>query len=103
MRQNAQETLAPPAATLVLAGAALAKYPDHPITIIVPWVAGGGTDAIAREPAQGLQKQLGVSISVVNRSGGAGVVGVETLIVWAGMIVRDVRMSLRRDRGGAHG
>jgi hypothetical protein len=40
---------------------------------------------------------------VVNRLGGAGVVGVGTLIVWAGMIVRDVRMSLRRDRGGAHG
>lgn len=57
------------------AGAAAAQYPDRPITLIVPWAAGGGTDAIARELAQGMQKRLGVRVSVINRAGGGGVIG----------------------------
>ena len=38
------------AATAILAGTvvAYAVYPEQPITLIVPWNAGGGTDAIAR-------------------------------------------------------
>ncbi|WP_343313441.1 tripartite tricarboxylate transporter substrate binding protein [Brucella sp. BE17] len=57
------------------AGAAWAEYPDRPLTLMVAWGAGGGTDAVARVIAVGLEKELGQSVSVVNRTGGSGVVG----------------------------
>lgn len=56
-------------------GAAQAAYPDRPITIIVPWGAGGGTDAVGRIFASLLEQDLGVPVNVVNRTGGSGVVG----------------------------
>jgi len=62
------------AATLTFAAPA-AAYPDRPITIIVPWGAGGGTDATARIIATVLEEELGQRVSVVNRTGGSGVVG----------------------------
>jgi tripartite-type tricarboxylate transporter receptor subunit TctC len=52
-----------------------AAYPERPITLIVPWGAGGGTDATGRILASMLEKELGVPVSVVNRTGGSGVVG----------------------------
>jgi tripartite-type tricarboxylate transporter receptor subunit TctC len=61
--------------TLGLAGHALAAYPERPLTLIVPWGAGGGTDATARIVASLLEKELGQPINVVNRTGGSGVVG----------------------------
>jgi len=54
---------------------AMAAYPDKPIQLIVPWAAGGGSDAAARGIAAALEKELGVTINVVNRAGGNGVVG----------------------------
>ncbi|WP_245827619.1 tripartite tricarboxylate transporter substrate binding protein [Paenisporosarcina indica] len=51
------------------------KYPDKPITLIVPHPAGGGTDAVARSLANAAEKHLGQSISVVNKPGGGGSVG----------------------------
>ncbi|MEI8445420.1 tripartite tricarboxylate transporter substrate binding protein [Mesorhizobium sp. CCNWLY176] len=54
---------------------AMADYPDRPITLYVAWGAGGGTDAVARVIAVGLEKELGQPINVVNRTGGSGVVG----------------------------
>jgi tripartite-type tricarboxylate transporter receptor subunit TctC len=62
-------------ATLALAGIANAAYPDRPITMIVPWGAGGGTDQTARIIASVLEKDLGQPVNVVNRTGGSGVVG----------------------------
>ena len=56
-------------------GSALAKYPERPIQIIIPWGAGGGTDATGRMIGNVLQKELGVPVNVVNRTGGQGVVG----------------------------
>lgn len=56
-------------------GQARAAYPDRPITIIVPWGAGGGTDTIIRIFAIGFEKEMGVPINVVNRTGGNGIVG----------------------------
>ena len=56
--------------------AALAQaYPSRPITLIVPWGAGGGTDATARIIGSLLEKDLGQPVTVVNRTGGSGVVG----------------------------
>jgi tripartite-type tricarboxylate transporter receptor subunit TctC len=52
-----------------------ANYPSRPITLVVPWGAGGGTDATARIVGAILEKDLGQPINVVNRTGGSGVVG----------------------------
>ena len=55
--------------------AAAQGYPARPITLIVPWGAGGGTDATARIIGSLLEKELGQPVTVVNRTGGSGVVG----------------------------
>ena len=55
------------------------EYPTRPITLIVPWAAGGGTDAVARVIASLMEKDLGKPINVVNRTGGSGVVGHQTI------------------------
>ena len=52
-----------------------ADYPVRPITFIVPWGAGGGTDAVGRVMASLLERDLGRPVNVVNRTGGSGVVG----------------------------
>ncbi|GGH59293.1 tripartite tricarboxylate transporter substrate binding protein [Frigidibacter albus] len=52
-----------------------ADYPSRPLTMLVPWGAGGGTDATARMIAALLERKLGQPINVVNRTGGAGVIG----------------------------
>jgi tripartite-type tricarboxylate transporter receptor subunit TctC len=51
------------------------NFPSRPITLIVPWGAGGGTDATARIIGSLLEKELGQPVNVVNRTGGSGVVG----------------------------
>jgi len=56
-------------------GTAQAQYPQRPIQLIVPWGAGGGTDATARIIAALMEKDLKQPINVVNRTGGSGVVG----------------------------
>src|SRR5258705_8568130 len=64
-------------ATLLVAAAttAHAQYPQRPIQLIVPWGAGGGTDATARIIGALLEKDLKQPVNVVNRTGGSGVVG----------------------------
>ena len=52
-----------------------AAFPERPVTLIVPWAAGGGTDAVARYIASALEKELGQPVNVINRTGGNGVVG----------------------------
>jgi len=56
-------------------GNAAAAWPERPVTLIVPWGAGGGTDATARIIGSLLEKELGQPVTVVNRTGGSGVVG----------------------------
>ncbi|WP_376877844.1 tripartite tricarboxylate transporter substrate binding protein [Albirhodobacter sp. R86504] len=63
------------AASLVPAAAWAADYPSRPLTMLVPWGAGGGTDACARMVSALLERRLGQPINVVNRTGGAGVIG----------------------------
>ena len=63
------------ALSLALGGATAQTYPDRPITLVVPWGAGGGTDAVARMIASLMEKDLGQPVNVVNRTGGSGVVG----------------------------
>ncbi|WDR02169.1 tripartite tricarboxylate transporter substrate binding protein [Devosia algicola] len=54
-------------------------WPQRPITIIAPAGAGGGTDAVARLLANGLQEELGQPVNVVNQGQGGGVVGFTTI------------------------
>lgn len=54
---------------------AQAAWPDRPVQVIVPWAAGGGTDATARMIAKLLQDELKQPFNVNNRTGGGGVVG----------------------------
>jgi tripartite-type tricarboxylate transporter receptor subunit TctC len=57
--------------TLGVAGAALA-YPDKPITVIVPFAAGGPTDKVARDLAEVLRKNLANQTVLIENVGGAG-------------------------------
>ncbi len=58
-------------AALVVSGASLA-WPDKPITIVVPFAAGGPTDKVARDFAVAVQKQIPNSTVIVENVGGAG-------------------------------
>ena len=62
------------AAGLPLAAQAQWK-PERPITIIVPWAAGGATDQITRLAAAELEPGIGQKIVIVNQPGGAGSIG----------------------------
>jgi tripartite-type tricarboxylate transporter receptor subunit TctC len=55
--------------------AAADKYPLRPITLIVPFPAGGGVDAVARIVADKLAAALGQPFVIDNRGGAAGVIG----------------------------
>ncbi|ALM87320.1 LacI family transcriptional regulator [Bordetella sp. N] len=54
---------------------ARAEYPDHPITIVVPYAPGGAADALARVVAQKMGANMNASFIVENRSGASGTIG----------------------------
>ena len=66
---------------LALSGATLARpalaqgSAGRPVSFIVPWAPGGGTDVVGRAAAPILAERLGAPVAVVNRPGGNGVVG----------------------------
>lgn len=72
-------TLAVSAALAATAGAASAQdyawKPDRPITIVVPWGAGGATDQVSRVTAGVLEEALGQKVVVVNTPGASGSIG----------------------------
>jgi tripartite-type tricarboxylate transporter receptor subunit TctC len=57
---------------VALAGTAAAEYPEKPITLVVPFAAGGPTDKVARDLAEALRKPLGGQAIVIENVGGAG-------------------------------
>jgi tripartite-type tricarboxylate transporter receptor subunit TctC len=64
------------AASIALFAPASAQvYPSRPITLVVPFPAGGGVDAMARITAERLTVALGQQIIIDNRGGAAGVIG----------------------------
>ncbi len=64
------------AVSVAFAGTAMAQdYPNRPVTMIVPWAAGGGTDILLRALTPAMEQAIGQPINVVNRTGGSGLVG----------------------------
>ncbi len=60
---------------LVAAAAVQAEYPDKPITVVVPFAAGGPTDKVARDLGDVLRKQLNQTIIIENVGGAGGTLG----------------------------
>jgi tripartite-type tricarboxylate transporter receptor subunit TctC len=59
--------------SLALSGAAAAQdYPTRPITLVVPYAAGGGNDVMARIVAEKMSKSLGQQIVIENKGGAGG-------------------------------
>ena len=69
------------AALTLLAGGAVAQYPDRVINVIVAYPPGGGTDLVARAIAPYIEKNLGggARLAVVNRAGAGGEIGFAAL------------------------
>ena len=64
------------AAALVASGIAQAQnFPSKPVTLIVPWPAGGSSDLVLRALADAAQKHLGQPIVIENRAGASGTLG----------------------------
>lgn len=60
------------AALTLVAGAALAEYPEKPVNFIVPWPPGDLEDVLTRMIAEDFQNEYGVAAAVVNKPGGGG-------------------------------
>jgi len=60
------------AVTVALSGTAAAAYPEKPVTIVVPFAAGGPTDKVARDLAEVLRKGLNNQTVIIENVGGAG-------------------------------
>lgn len=68
-------------ASLALSGGAIAEtYPSRPITWVIPFAAGGSTDANARKIASALRQKLGQTVLVENRPGAGSIVGAESVV-----------------------
>ena len=59
------------------AGASAQSYPQKPVSMVVPYAAGGPTDTVARVMAQAMGKPLGQTILVENRPSAGGILGPE--------------------------
>mgnify|MGYP000676872750 CR=1 FL=1 len=56
------------------------KFPSKPITLIAPWPAGGGSDALMRAFAESASRVLGVSVVVENKPGAGGTLGATAMV-----------------------
>jgi tripartite-type tricarboxylate transporter receptor subunit TctC len=75
MRRVSLAAIAALAAAVVATPAVSADYPNRPIHIVVPWPAGGPTDAVARILAQEMSDTLHQAIVIDNKAGATGAIG----------------------------
>ena len=69
-------SIATAVAIMLLSAAAHAQtYPAKPITVVIPFGAGGGTDAIARILQEDIRQELGQPIIIDNKPGANGAIG----------------------------
>ena len=69
------------AALVMVSGLATANtFPNKPITLIVPFSAGGPTDVVARNLAIAMSKNLNQTVIVENRASAGGIIGSEAVI-----------------------
>jgi len=65
---------------LTCMGAAAQTFPDRPLTLVVPYAPGGGSDLLARALGQIISTQTGQSVVVENRPGAATVIGAQSVL-----------------------
>lgn len=70
-----KRVLVPALLSLSAVSAVWAQYPDKPVTLVVPFAAGGPSDKIARDLAEALRKPLGQTVIVDNTAGAGGTIG----------------------------
>jgi tripartite-type tricarboxylate transporter receptor subunit TctC len=75
-RQGMLSIVAMSAAMVLGTGLAQAQYPNKPITMIVPFAAGGPTDVIARIVGEHMSRSLGQTVVVENVAGAGGTTGI---------------------------
>lgn len=61
----------------LIAGTATAGFPEKPVSIIVPFAPGGGTDTVARVVGKAMMKMLGQQVVITNKPGAAGNISLE--------------------------
>lgn len=79
MKRTLALLAAAPLAAAGVTAASAQDYPSQPITILVPYSAGGSGDTVSRIVADRLDDELGVTINVVNRPGAGGEVGISEM------------------------
>jgi tripartite-type tricarboxylate transporter receptor subunit TctC len=75
------------------------SFPTRPVTLIVPWAAGGATDITIRTMAEAASKHLGQPIVIENKAGGGGTVGGATMAASAkpdGYTIAQIPISIFR-------
>src|SRR6476659_3190702 len=68
------------AVSLFAATVSAQDFPSRPVTLIVPWPAGGSTDLVMRALATSTEKYLGQPIVIENKPGEAGTLGARALV-----------------------
>ncbi len=67
-------------AVLIMGTIVMGAYPDKPITLVVPWSAGGITDRVSRVLAPLMEKEIGEAITVFNQPGASGAIGTDYVL-----------------------
>src|SRR5687767_10931459 len=82
-RSRALAVLFVAAASLLATAATAETFPTKPVTLVVPWPAGGATDVVMRAMAEVAAKHLGQSVIVENKAGASGTLGPATVAATA--------------------